>query len=165
MKTKNLLSLSVLVFCLVFSTSSCKEKSYIYEVNELEVNPNNSDKNKEKTVEQYVAILYANMFQKALSPDQQVDLSDLIASIGDKQIAFEAITAKMITDPEIQLPTSEEMRSDIPSFVIDTYKRFFVRNPTESEKEYFVNYIESRPNITPVHVYFAFATSNEYYYY
>ncbi len=164
MKIRNLLLPLLLCGASLF-LHSCKEKSYIYEVNELEVSPNNSDKNKEKTVEQYVAILYANMFQQALSPDQQVDLADLIASIGDKQIAFEAITAKMITDPDIQLPSNEEMRTDVSSFVTDTYRRFFVRNPTEAEKEYFINYIESRPNVTPVHIYFSFATSNEYYYY
>ena len=164
-KANTLLKTFFLVVLGALAMVSCKENSYIYEVNEVSVSPNNSEKNKEKSVEQYVAILYANLFQQALSPDQQVDLANLIASIGDKQIAFETITAKLITDPNIKLPTNEEMRADVSAFVIDTYRRFYVRNPTEAERTYFVNYIESRPHVTPVLIYYAFATSNEYYYY
>ena len=143
----------------------CKEEIYVYEVNEVVVNPNNSEKDKEKSVPQFISILYANIYQKALSPDDLVDISELIASIGDKQIAYETILAKMITDPEVEIPTNGEMRADIEKFVIETYKRFYVRLPTEAEKTYFTNYIESNPDVTPVLVYFSFATANEYNYY
>ena len=162
MKPALLFYLALLLF-----TLSCKEKTYIYEVNDLEVSPNNADKNKQKTEEQFINILYANLYQKALSPNQLVDLSDLIRSIGDKRIAFETITAKMMSDSEVLelLPSPEEMRSDVELFVIETYKRFLVRLPTEAEKTYFVNFIESHQNLKPEHIYFAFATCDEYYYY
>jgi hypothetical protein len=143
----------------------CKEEQYVYEVNDVEVNPNNSEKDKEKTVPQFISILYANIYQKALSPDDLVDISELIASIGDKRIAYETVLAKMITDPDIVIPTNGEMRANIEQFVIDTYKRFYVRFPTEAEKTYLTNYIESNPDVTPVLVYFSFATANEYNYY
>lgn len=147
--------------------SSCKEKTYIYEVNDILVIPNNAEKDKQKTTEQYLSILYANLYQKALSPNQLVNLSDIIASIGDKQVAYETVVAKMMSDSEVRalLPTAEEMRNDIELFIKNTYQRFFVRFPTEAEKTYWVNYIESHPNITPEHIYFAFATCDEYYYY
>ena len=147
--------------------SSCKEKTYIYEVNDILVTPNNAEKDKQKTTEQYLSILYANLYQKALSPNQLVNLSDIIASIGDKQVAYETVVAKMMSDSEVRalLPTAEEMRNDIELFIKNTYQRFFVRFPTEAEKTYWVNYIESHPNITPEHIYFAFATCDEYYFY
>jgi hypothetical protein len=143
----------------------CKEETYVYDVNEVVVTPNNSEKDKEKTVPQFISILYSNIYQKALSPDDLVDISELIASIGDKQIAYETVLAKMITDPEVEIPTNGEMRADIEKFVVETYKRFYVRLPTEAEKTYFTNYIESNPDVTPILVYFSFATANEYNYY
>ncbi len=148
---------------------SCQEdaNTYIYEVNDVVVNPNNAEKDKEKTPDQYVNILYANLYQRALSPSDLVDLTDLITSIGDKQVAYEAVTAKMMADSEVRelLPPAAEMRADVEGFVIATYKRFFVRLPTEAEKTFFVNFIETHPNLTPEHVYFAFATCNEYNHY
>ena len=150
---------------ILMAMEGCKEEQYVYEVNDVEVNPNNSEKDKEKTVPQFISILYSNFYQKALSPDELVEISELIASIGDKRIAYEVVLAKMITDPEVVIPTNGEMRGNIEQFVIDTYKRFYVRFPTEAEKTYFSNYIESNPDVTPVLVYFAFATANEYNYY
>ena len=123
------------------------------------------DKNKEKTNEQYLNIVYANLYQQALSPDKLVDLSNVIQSIGDKQVAHEIIISKMMNDPNIKLPPLSEMKADPEKFIINTYKRFFVREPTQAEKAFFLNFIKSHPNITPEHIYFAFATSAEYDYY
>ena len=150
---------------ILLAMTGCKEEQYVYEVNDVQVNPNNSEKDKEKTVPQYISILYSNFYQKALSPDELVEITDLVASIGDKLIAYEVILGKMITDPEIVIPTNGEMRSNVEQFVIDTYKRFYVRFPTEAEKTYFTNYIETNPDVTPLLVYFAFATANEYNFY
>jgi len=144
---------------------SCKEETYIYEVNDVTIESNNSNKGKEKTPAQYLNILYANLYQKPLSPNQLVDLINLVNSIGDKQVAYETIIAKMMTDPDIQIPSKSSMNADVSGFVTDTYKRFYVRIPTEAEKTYFVNFIQSHPNIGPEHIYFSFATSNEYYFY
>ena len=150
---------------ILMAMTGCKEEQYVYEVNDVVVNPNNSEKDKEKSVPQYISILYSNIYQKALSPDDLVDITEVIASIGDKRIAYETVLAKMITDPDVVIPSNGEMRANIEQFVIDTYKRFYVRFPTEAEKTYFTNYIESNPDVTPVLVYFSFATANEYNYY
>ena len=71
----------------------------------------------------------------------------------------------MMNDPDIKLPPLSEMKADPEKFIINTYKRFFVREPTQAEKAFFLNFIKSHPNITPEHIYFAFATSAEYDYY
>lgn len=158
-------SLYVLIIATCLLMSSCTENAYVYEVNEITVEPNNAEKNKEKSSGQYLAILYANLFQKPLSASELVDLSELIASIGDKQVAYETIIAKFLSSPDVIIPSKSEMDANIGQFVNDTYQRFYVRFPTQAEQAYFVNYLESHPEVTPELVYFAFATSAEYNYY
>jgi hypothetical protein len=66
---------------------------------------------------------------------------------------------------ELAVPTSAEMRANLIPFIDETYERFFIRHPTEVEKEWFVKYIEANPNVTPAMIYMAFALSNEYQFY
>jgi hypothetical protein len=154
-----------LLFLLVLFSCKQENKTLLYEVSSIDVEPNNSGKDKEKSQEQFLNIAYANIYQQPLSPNELVDLSDVITSIGDKQVAYETVIAKMMAEPDVQLPTKADMDADVEQFVIDTYKRFFVRLPSEAEKTWFVNFIESNPNLTPEHIYFTFATCNEYYFY
>ncbi|MEM8907276.1 MAG: hypothetical protein AAGD05_05465 [Bacteroidota bacterium] len=143
----------------------CKENTYLYDVNEILVTDNNIDKDKEKTIEQYLSILYANLFQTAISPNQLVEATEVVQSIGDKQVAYETIIAKFMARPDVVIPSNANMRNNLEQFVIDTYNRFYVRTPTEAEKAFFVHFLETRPHVTPELVYLAFATSNEYYHY
>lgn len=154
-----------LLLSFLFLLSACEERTYIYEVSDLEVEPNNSGKDKEKSPEQFLNIAYANLYQQALSPNQLVDVKNVITSIGDKQVAYEAVIAKMMNDPGIIIPGETEMRANLEQFVLDTYKRFYVRIPTEAERTFWINFLEANPDVTPDLVYFAFATSNEYYFY
>jgi hypothetical protein len=57
------------------------------------------------------------------------------------------------------------MNADIDTFIDDTYVRFYVRFPTEAEKTYVRNFIQSNPYMTPELVYFSFALSDEYMFY
>ena len=152
---------------LVFSVllSSCKEEKYSYELEDLEILLDGPEKDKEKTVQQYLNILYANLYQTPLSPRKLVEMTDVVASIGDKQVAYEVIVAKMMNDPLIQLPADSLMRNDPEAFIVETYNRFYVRKPTQAELQFFLNFIQSNPEVTTELVYFAFALSNEYYYY
>lgn len=152
---------------LVFSVllSSCKEEKYSYELEDLEILLDGPEKDKEKTVQQYLNILYANLYQTPLSPRKLVEMTDVVASIGDKQVAYEVIVAKMMNDPLIQLPADSLMRNDPEAFIVETYNRFYVRKPTQAELNFFLNFIQSNPEVTTELVYFAFALSNEYYYY
>lgn len=165
-----------LSFLLVLTLSlfSCKKKEddkNLYQVNEVGVLPNNGDKTKMKTNEQYVSILYANLFQKALSPDQIFELSQCMESIGDQELAREVIISNFLNKPGIIKPSHVEMWSNLDQFIINTYNRFLVRNPTEAEKTYFKNYITANStvadssNVSPEIIYFSFALSNEYMFY
>ena len=153
------------VFLLGLSLMACKEESYVYEVNPVTVQPVDLSGKKAKTPEQYLSILYANLYQRAMSPNQLVKATDVITSIGDKQVAYETVISKFMNDPDIILPPADSMRSNPDAFITETYKRFFVRVPTEAEKTWMINFINANPDVTPEHVYYAFSIANEYYFY
>lgn len=149
----------------MMSLHSCQENYDVYEINDLTILPVNSQKTKPKSVSQYISILYTNFFQKAIGPNKMLEAQKAIASIGDKQVAFDILVSKYMNDPGVILPSEDEMRADTENFVRETYKRFLVRQPTEAELKWMMNYIESRPQLTPELVYFSFATCNEHFHY
>jgi hypothetical protein len=157
--------LAILVLFSMLLFSSCAEDYYVYGINDIDITPVNSEKDKAKTEAQYISILYTNLFQKAIGPNQMLDALKAIESIGDKQIAFDMLVSKYMNDPEVKLPTNESMRENPEQFVRETYSRFYVRQPTEAELQWMINYIQSRPALTTELVYFSFATSNEHYHY
>jgi len=160
---------TLLTFLLIIMISlSCKKEDDTrdtYAVNPETLLPANAGKNKLKSDQQYVAILHANLFQKALSANDIFNISQAIESIGDKEIAREVIISNFMNKSGVILPSDDLMRADINAFITDVYSRFLVRVPTEAEKAYFKSYIESNPNVTPELVYFSLALSNEYLYY
>ncbi|MCB0793933.1 MAG: hypothetical protein KDB88_04280 [Flavobacteriales bacterium] len=148
----------------MFLLPSCR-KDRIYEVEPLPVLPPSPNKDKEKTNEQYAAILHANLFQTALSANELFELGQCIESIGDKELAREVIISNFMNEPDVIIPSDSVMRADIDAFVNATYERFLVREPTEAERTWFRNYIEADPNVSAELVYFSFALSNEYLFY
>jgi hypothetical protein len=154
-----------LFVCSILFLESCQKGYYVYGIDDIDITPVNSEKDKAKTESQYISILYTNLFQKAIGPNQMLDALKAIESIGDKQIAFDMLVSKYMNDPEVKLPSEAFMRSDPEAFVRDTYTRFLVRQPTEAELQWMMNYINSHPALTPELVYFSFATSNEHYHY
>jgi len=143
---------------------SCQKQTE-YGIVPLDVSPVGTLKTKQKTIPQYLAILYANLFQTALSPRQAVELTDLVTSIGDKQVAYEMLVSGFLSDPNVVVPSNTEMRADVNAFVQEMYRRFYVRTPTQAELTYVVNFIESNNNLTPENLYFSFTLSDEYYFY
>ncbi len=159
------LVITLLVLSLAQPSCKKKEDQTLYQVNEEEILPANVNKTRLKTNEQYVAILYTNLFQKALSANQIYDISQCFESIGDQSLAREVLISNFMNKPGVIIPTVAQMNANIDQFVSDTYKRFYVRQPTEAEKQYIKKMITADPNITPELVYFSFALSNEYMYY
>lgn len=145
--------------------AGCRKDIYVYEIDDVTILPVNSQKIKPKTTTQYISILYTNFFQKAISPNAMLEAQKAIESIGDKQVAFDILVSKYMNDPRVILPSATEMRDDPEAFIRATYRRFLVREPTEAELNWMINYIASRPDVIPEHFYFAFATSNEHFHY
>jgi hypothetical protein len=161
-----LLSHSLIAMLLVATLPACKKTDEnTYDVNNVNLLPPSAGKTKQKSNEQYVSILYANLFQQALSANRLFDITQCIESIGDKDIAREVIISNFMNKPDVLIPADSVMQNNPEQFVIDTYNRFLVRNPTVAEKTWFVNFINANPNVTPELVYFSFALSNEYMFY
>lgn len=161
LKTKYL----IIILGLIALTGCRKDPDPVFQLNEVELYPSGADKTKLKSNEQYVAILYTNLFQSALSANDLFDIGECIQSIGDKELAREVIISNFMNKPGVILPSEEEMQADIDQFVEDTYIKFYVRHPTAAEKEYMRNFITSDPYVNPELVYFSFALSDEYMYY
>lgn len=156
-------------FCIAvawLAFSGCrKEPEASFELNDVALYPSNAGKDRQKTNEQFVAILHANLFQTALSASDIFEISQCIQSIGDRELVREVIISNFMNKPGVIMPTEEEMLTDLDGFIDDTYIRFFVRMPTEAERTYVRNFIESNPFMTPELVYFSFALSDEYMFY
>lgn len=167
--TNSKLSAVLLMVVMLVAAGCRKEESRLFDVNPVNLMPPNSGKTKLKTDEQYVAILHANLFQTALSANQIFDISQCMESIGDKELAREIVISNFMNKPGTIIPTKAQMAGDVDKFIVETYNRFLVRNPTEAEKTYFNNYITSHitpaDTILPELVYVSFALSNEYMYY
>jgi len=157
--------ITLLFFCLSVLTTSCKKDDVIYDVNQVNATSYNANKNKLKTIPQYISILYANLFQKALSANELVEITNCIESIGSKEVAHEIILSNFMNKSGVILPSDSLMRIDVNAFIEQTYKRFYVRDLTEAEREFFLNFFASHPDVSVEMVYSAFSLSNEYQFY
>ena len=155
----------LLFFCFSLLISSCKKDDIIYDVNQVNATSYNANKNKLKTIPQYISILYANLFQKALSANELVEITNCIESIGDKEVAHEIVLSNFMNQSGVTLPSDSLMRADLNAFIEQTYKRFYVRDLTEAEREFFLNFFASHPDVSVEMVYSAFSLSNEYQFY
>ena len=161
--SSKLLVITLLV-TITMGLQACK-KDHAFGVNDEPVTPGIADKDKQKSEEQYIAILHANLFQRALSSNALFDITQLMLSIGDKELAHEVLISNFMNEPDVIYPTDSFMRNNIDSFMIETYERFLVRKPSEIELTFFRNFIATHPTVTAELVYFSFALSNEYLFY
>ena len=144
--------------------SSCKKED-VYELNEVQASSYNANKDKLKSSNQFISILYANLFQEALSANELFEISKCIQSIGDKEVAHEIVFSNFMNKNGVIIPSDSIMREDLDLFIEETYKRFFVRDISEAERKFFISFFESHPYVSAEMVYMAFAMSNEYQYY
>lgn len=156
--------ISIYIFCFLIA-SSCAKEEYRYGLNSTDILQPSANKDKLKTAEQYIAVIYVNLFQKAISTKELVELERLVRSVGDKRLVYELIISSFLNDPNVIIPPSADMRVNVKKFLEETYQRFYIRKPSELELEYFRNYIENNPNVTPEMVYFSFAISDEFFFY
>lgn len=162
----SLTKLAVLATAAAAALQSCKkETNVMYELNEVALYNDSSEKTRMKTNEQFVSILFTNLFQSGISSDIVFELNECFLSIGDQELAREVLISNFFNQSGVQLPTVDEMNADLDGFIENTYRRFFVRNPSEGEKTWVKNFIQTNPYMTPELVYFSFALSNEYAFY
>jgi hypothetical protein len=161
----NRIGLAFMLTILLGTTNCTKERLIGYEVNDVSVLEDKSKKTKKKNDAEYVSILYTNLYQTAISPNQLYKTQSVVYSIGDQDVANEMLMSNYFNTSGITIPKDSEMRSDIEGFIIHTFKRFYLRYPSEGEQAFFKQYITKNAAVTVEMVYTAFACSEEYQYY
>ena len=146
--------------------SSCKkEKDIIYEVNDVNVEQPNANKDYAKTLAEFISIAYADLFGANISQAQLQTLAVPYAGFGDLKLIEDMIIKNFLNDPSAVVPSDADMRANVDQFLLDTYQKFFNRYPNEFELWHMQNLIDENADITPELVYYSIMTSNEYRYY
>ena len=169
---KRFISLSLLLL-LLLSLSSCKKEiiqkviydNTIYGITPVNLYSSNADKTKQKSSDQFVSILYSNLTNQTIPADDLNHISEVTYSLGDKGLVNSMLLENFLAAPQIEIPSKQEMRNDISTFVTNSYLKFYLRQPSEYEKYFFTSMIQNDTTITAEMVYAAFAQSNEYLFY
>lgn len=157
--------LALIVISLAFVTSCKKEKTYIYEVNDVSVNQEGASKPSIKTTTEFISIAYADIFGSTIPTNDLSNLSVLYSAFGDKKIMENMIIKNFLNKPGTQIPTKTQMSADVPTFIKNTYSKFLNRTPNEFELWSTTNIIKADTSITPELIFYGMMTSNEYRHY
>jgi len=163
-KSKFRLTATLILFGFL-ALPACTERSTSFELDPVEIGVGDDAKTRAKRQRQFVQTLYNHIYQAPLPPSDAVALDELLRSIGDRQLAIEVVVAKMVDDPDADLPSLSDMRNDPETFIAGLYRRLYVRDATQAEKSWWVNYLETHPDVDVAQVVFSFVTANEYRYY
>lgn len=162
----NMRFIILLMLSLAMLTSACKKESiYAYELNNVDVKNQASNKSRLKSTTEFISIAYLDLFGTSIT-NQNLNLLSLIyLSFGDKKVLEDMLIRNMLNSAQVNLPNNETMRNNIGLFVDNSYQKFYNRSPDALEKQFLISTIESNVNTTPEMVYYALVTSNEYRYY
>lgn len=153
----------------LFLYSGCNTKTiedrYIYEVQTNEIYQSASQKQTLKTTTQFVSIAYSDLFNSSITNDKLNSLDIAYQSLGDKKVIEDMIIKTFLEQASSLVPSNSVMRSDISTFVQNTYLRFYNRKPNEFEAWKVKDMIEKNADITPKMIYYTLMTSDEYRYY
>ena len=160
-------------YCLLFVgalfVGSCTKKieknRYIYEVLEQELYQNSAQKQYLKTTDQFISIAYSHLFGASITNNELTQYNVSLMALGDKATMQDMIVKALINRNGVILVTNNAMRADIPTFVEQTYLRFYNRKPNEFESWKMKDLIEKNTDITPKMIYYSMMTSDEYRYY
>ena len=153
------------IILLAGAVSCTKEKTYLYEVNDVNVRQPENNKTTAKTTTEFISIAYSDLFSTTISNAKLVELNTAYSSFGDKKLIEDRIIRQFLADTTLVIPTSAVMRNDISFFITKSYNKFFNRPPVEYERTHLQNIIQNYTTVTPAMLYYSFMTSNEYRYY
>ncbi len=160
--SKKIISLALLVFTL----AACqREVVKQYEVEEITLYSSASEKQNLKSHDQFISILYTDVYGQSISNGEMQALKTAYTSLGDKSLVIEIMIKSLLADSRAKIPSRAEMLADPEAFVEDSYKRFLVRKPSPQESWYLLSEINNNETLSPLDIYFAMLTSEEYRYY
>lgn len=150
---------------LVFGNACKITELNIYELEEFHLEEQIGSKKNIKSDLQLISIAYSDLFGKEIPSDELNYYMESYDSIGDKVLVIDIIVRNFLNRSDVVIPSSTEMRNAPDRFVKESYKKFLVRQPTNSELWYFTNMISNHPELKPIHIYYALIVSDEYRYY
>ena len=158
---------NIIYILLLIVLSSCKrDPSYIFEVNDVTVTASTGEKNRLKTDIEFVSIAHTDIFGSNISSKDLENIVTTYKSFGDKSLTIEMIIRKFIDDGGVNITAIDKSsNTSIESFVINTYKKLYNREPDAFEKWYLSDLIANDDVINAEMVYFSMMTANEYRYY
>lgn len=151
---------------LIFIGLSCtKEVVNVYEIDRVGLYGSASEKKNLKNDEQFIAILYRDLFNESIGTQEMEVLFGTYASLGDKPLIIDEIIKSLLSQPGIDIATASEMHADPEGFIDDVFERFLIRKPSAQELWFLETQIRQNPELNPLDLYYALLTSQEYRYY
>jgi hypothetical protein len=142
-----------------------KETDFVYEVNDVQVSKDKIGKGIPKSTVEFISIAYSDLVGSTISQNDLSRVTLLYLAFGDKRLIEDLLIKNIVNSPNVNIPTDDEMRSDITAFINSTYLKLFNRDPNEVELFTLRKQISENASITPKLVYYAMMTSDEYRYY
>ena len=161
---KSLRHILVLV-SLVFLFSCTTDKKYQYEVTPVNVGQEGTEKTNRKSTTEFISIAYSDVFGTNIPQSKLVNLSVAYSSFGDMKVIEERIIKNFLNDSTAVIPSLPSVNGDTTLFVVNSYKKFYNREPNQFEKHYWKELIRTNSLVTPVTIYYAMMTSDEYRFY
>jgi len=154
------------IFFLMIIASCQKEKSFLYEVEPVDVTQSGgSGKNNVKSTTEFISIAYTDIFATNIGTSYLQALNIVYTAFGDKKLIEDRIIRSFLNDPAAIIPASVSVSGDTTLFVVNAYKKIYNREPNEFEKYYSVQLIRNNPYMNARVIYYALMTSDEYRYY
>ena len=147
--------------------ASCKkEVQTVYQVQNQVLYQNSSQKTNLKTTNQFISIAYNDLYNASISTVQLNNLNLCLEAFGDQATMEDIIVKNLLNNGGVSMPDSATMMADLPTFINQTYIRFYNRQPTAQEVWKMQSLIlQPGSNINPKMIYYAMLTSTEYRYY
>lgn len=154
-----------ILFSIIILAACSTEKEYQYEVNDVTVKQEGGEKTNQKSTTEFISIAYTDLFGTTIPQSKLTNLSQAYSSFGDLKVIEERIISNFLNDSMVNIPHAVSVNGDTMVFIENTYKKLYNRNPNEFEKFKWIDIIRNDNSITPVTIYFAMMTSDEYRFY
>lgn len=151
-----------IIFLLPFLASCEESGNVIFEVQDVAIKQEGIEKPNIKTNIEFISIAYSDLIGKGITSNELAQLSVSYESFGDAKTIEDLIIRNFLNRPDALIPSEVEMRGDVNKFVIDTYRKFFNRDPNEFEQWFLSTEIGKNQDLSPEVVYYGIMTSNEY---
>lgn len=151
---------------LMLSSCSNDDPYFLFEVDNVEVQQSDANKNRLKTDIEFVSIAYNDLYGSNIPQNQLEEIITSYKSFGDKSLVIELIIKKFIVDESSDIPSLVRVsRQSVETFVLDAYEKLYNRTPNAFEKWHMTELIMNNTNIDAEMIFFSMMTANEYRYY